>query len=193
MKKSVETTQPKAEEKAIPQEVKPFTKKDQANPKTKKEAKPVVVTPTPAPKPETKPVVNVEPPKPTAQVIEAKVIEQPAPLTLESLAKAIGLLRQDFESQNVKIEELLTLIAKKRKPATGGNGKVQIKDTVTGTIFKSKNNVYQTLLKGGKLADLVDQGVFGADPKKNSFGWYALNRAFPNRFVEVHPDAQAQS
>jgi hypothetical protein len=171
----------------------PFTKKDQTASKGKKEAKTVVATPTPAPKPEVKPVVNVEPPKPTAQVIEAKIIEQPAPLTLESLAKAIQLLRRDFDAQTLKIEEILMLMAKKRKPATNGNGRVQILDTKTQITYKSKNNVYQTLLRNDELTDLISQGVFGADPKKNSFGWYALNRAFPGRFVEVHPDAPAKS
>jgi len=65
---------------------------------------------------------------------------------------------------------------------------VQIKDTLTGKIYPSKNNVYQSLLKAGELDDLVKQGVFGSDPAKNSFGCYNLFRAYPNRFVEVKPE-----
>ena len=54
------------------------------------------------------------------------------------------------------------------------NGKVQIRDKQTGTIYPSKNNAYQTLLKSGELKDLVDKGIFGDIPEKNTFGWYAL-------------------
>jgi hypothetical protein len=187
--------------KPIPQ-AKPFTKAMQAKgvkpeAKISQVAKPVVPAPTPAVKPEVKPTAKVEPPKPAVQVIEVKpvekvVVEQPAPLSLESLQKAIILLRQDLDAPTLKIEEIMALLAKKRKPAANGNGKVQIKDTTTGIVYKSKNNVYQTLLRNNDLTDLISQGVFGADPKKNSFGWYALNRAFPGRFIEVRPDVPEQ-
>jgi len=40
-------------------------------------------------------------------------------------------------------------------------------------------------LKSGALKELVDKGVFGSVPEKNTFGWYALARAFPDRFEEV--------
>jgi len=63
-------------------------------------------------------------------------------------------------------------------------GKVQVVDKTTGEIFPSKNGTYQTLLKRGALKELVDKGVFGDDPAKNSFGWYALKRACPDRFEE---------
>ena len=185
MKKSAETTQAKVEE---PQ-VKPFTKEAQLRRKPgKKETKPSV---TPIPEPEVVQPANVVTPEPVVEPIPPIVIpiEEPAPLTLESLQKAIQLLRQDFDTHTIKLEEILTLVSKRRKPATNGNGKVQILDTKTQITYKSKNNVYQTLLRNDELTDLISQGVFGADPKKNSFGWYALNRAFPGRFVEVHPDA----
>ena len=178
-------------------QIKPFTKKDQVAPKGKKETKPIAATPTLASKPEVKPVVTVEPPAPTIQVVEVKpvekvVSEQPTPLTLESLAKAIQLLRQDFDGQTLKIEEILTLMAKKRKPATNGNHRVQVKDNETGAVYPSKNAVYQSMLKAGSLDALVKDGVFGSDPLHNTFGVYALFRAYPGRFVEVQPDMPEQ-
>lgn len=52
-------------------------------------------------------------------------------------------------------------------------------------MYPSKNNAYQTLLKSGELKDLVDKGVFGETPEKNTFGWYVLEREWPDRFEEV--------
>ena len=75
---------------------------------------------------------------------------------------------------------------RKRKPPAS-NGKVQILDKQTGEIYRSKNNAYQTLLKSGELKDMVDKGVFGDIPQKNTFGWYALVRELPDRFEEVKP------
>ena len=220
MEKSAEP-KTKREVKTKPEQVKPFTKDAQLGRKTK-EAKPVVATPTPTPTPVVKPTANVAPPKPTAPTIQKTQAEkdmeafnriqelkkQPtaneilvkkladrepeAPITLESLKKALDLLRQDFVALSMKVEETQAMVAKKRAPAANGNGKVQIKDTKTNIVYKSKNNVYQTLLRNNELTELISQGVFGADPKKNSFGWYALNRAFPGRFVEVKPDAAEQ-
>jgi hypothetical protein len=43
-------------------------------------------------------------------------------------------------------------------------------------------------LKAGELDALVEQGVFGSDPAKNSFGCYNLFRAYPGRFVEIKPE-----
>jgi hypothetical protein len=68
------------------------------------------------------------------------------------------------------------------------NGKIMIKDKQTGKIYPSKNNVYQSLLKAGDLNDLVNKGLFGDNPAKNSFGCYNLFRAWPNRFEEVHEE-----
>jgi len=80
--------------------------------------------------------------------------------------------------------QIQEILIRKRKPVTS-NGKVQIKDKQTGTVYKSKNNAYQTLLKSGALKELVDKGVFGNIPAKNTFGWYTLVREWPDRFEEV--------
>ena len=76
------------------------------------------------------------------------------------------------------------------KAIMGSRERIQIRDKTTGAIYKSKNNVYQSLLKAGSLKELVDLGVFGPKPEKNSFGWYQLKRAFPDRFEEVTADAK---
>ena len=89
-----------------------------------------------------------------------------------------------------QIAELQEALARKRKPVP--NGKVQILDKKTGQVFPSKNNAYQTLLKSGELKDLVDKGVFGDIPEKNTFGWYALVRELPDRFKEVKPEESIQ-
>ena len=70
-------------------------------------------------------------------------------------------------------------------------GKVQVLDKQTGEVFPSKNGTYKTLLKRGTLKELVDKGIFGADPEKNSFGWYALKRAWPDRFQEQSAEGQS--
>jgi hypothetical protein len=83
------------------------------------------------------------------------------------------------------IVELQQAIARKRKPVAS-NGKIAIKDKQTGTVYQSKNNAYQSLLKSGELKELVEKGIFGPVPEKNTFGWYALVRELPDRFEEVH-------
>jgi hypothetical protein len=82
------------------------------------------------------------------------------------------------------IVHLQEAIARKRRPVAS-NGKVKILDKHTRTIYPSKNNAYQSLLKSGELEPLVDQGVFGPVPEKNTFGWYVLAREWPDRFEEV--------
>ena len=89
------------------------------------------------------------------------------------------------------IAELQQTLAKKRKPVAS-NGKVQIKDTKTGKVYPSKNGTYKALLASGELKDLIKQGVFGDDPEKNTFGAYALFRAFPDRFQEVKEDPKSE-
>jgi hypothetical protein len=88
---------------------------------------------------------------------------------------------QEYSTQMTDVQSQLLL---KRKPTN--NSKCQIRDKVTGKLYKSKNNVYQSMLKAGELKDLVDKGIFGAIPEKNTFGVYALFRAYPDRFEEVH-------
>jgi len=82
-----------------------------------------------------------------------------------------------------EVAELVASQKPLRRPTA--NGKVQIKDKQSGKIYPSKNSVYQSLLKAGELKELVDQGIFGLDPSKNTFGWYALQKALPDRFEVV--------
>jgi hypothetical protein len=127
-------------------------------------------------------------PKPSSQKRppEAQTSSQDA----QDLTDQLAALTLTVQQQSEQITDLYTLLAHRRKPAT--NGKVQIQDTVTGTTYPSKNNCYQSLLKAGELNDLVDKGVFGNDPAKNNFGWFALNRSYPDRFEEVRDDGNAQ-
>jgi len=141
----------------------------------------VVVEPAPAVDPIPAPVEVETKPEPPSK---------PKPLTMTSLHAEIEELRKIVDGQTTLIKQLLEAPVRQRKPPTS-NGKVSIKDTVTGKIYPSKNNVYQSLLKAGELDDLVKQGVFGADPAKNSFGCYNLFRAWPNRFEEVHNQEQS--
>ena len=114
----------------------------------------------------------------------------PAP-TLENLFEELQSLKQLAGEHTNLITQLQETIARKRKPVSS-NGKVQILDKQTGEIYPSKNNAYQTLLKSGELKDLVDKGVFGDIPEKNTFGWYALVRELPDRFEEVKPTEETQ-
>lgn len=124
-------------------------------------------------------VTTLEP----ATVVEA-LTPKPKPLSLASLHALLEELEKKFSQQSELISQLLANPVKTRKPPVS-NGKIQIKDTLTGKIYPSKNNVYQSLLKAGDLKELVEKGVFGAVPNKNSFGCYNLFRAYPGRFVEV--------
>jgi hypothetical protein len=85
---------------------------------------------------------------------------------------------------DLKLEGFEALVAMKRRPPANSN-KVQIRDKQTNKLYPSKNSVYQNLLKAGELKDLVDKGIFGNEPLKNTFGVYALFRAYPDRFEEV--------
>jgi hypothetical protein len=112
-----------------------------------------VLTPTP--------VIIVEPP---VAAETPALPPKPKPLNMANLKVEVDELRaliQTLTTQMTDVESQLTL---KRKPAA--NGKVQIKDTVTDKIYKSKNNFYQTRLKAGELKDLVEKGILGAVPTK---------------------------
>jgi hypothetical protein len=151
-------------------EVEKMPKKSKKNvPETPTQAPPAEVTPEAA-----QPETIIEKPK-------------PKPLTLASLKAEIDELRQEIQSLTTQIADIQTL---RRKPTN--NAKVQIKDTLTGRVFKSKNNTYQTLLKEGELKDLVEKKVLGDNPEKNNFGWFALQRAYPDRFQEVKPDREKE-
>ena len=142
----------------------------------------VEVVTEPAPTVET--VVEVKP-QPVVEPTPASVPPpKPKPLTMLSLHSELEELRQVVDQQAILIKQLMETPARQRKPPTS-NGKVQIKDTLTGKIYPSKNNVYQSLLKAGELDDLVKQGVFGSDPAHNSFGCYNLFRFYNDRFIEI--------
>ena len=156
------------------------------------------VTPTPAPEPVqeehvTPPVEEITPtptPTPETKVEPPPTLEPPPkikPLTMICLKAEINELRALIQALTTQMADVKSLLALKRKPTA--NGKVQIRDKQTGKIFKSKNSVYQTMLKAGELKELVDKGIFGPIPEKNTFGVYALFRAYPDRFEEVHEQA----
>jgi outer membrane biosynthesis protein TonB len=133
-----------------------------------------------------------QPPEPHLNAPESTPqLEKPKPLTLVLLNQELQSLKHlvdDHSNLMVQLQEILT---RKRKPVAS-NGKVQIKDKQTGTIYRSKNNAYQTLLKSGALKELVDKGAFGDVPEKNTFGWYTLVREWPDRFEEVKPEEPQQ-
>ena len=129
--------------------------------------------------------------KPKAQ---APKPEAPKPEAVEPKFSDIKMLLDTLIAKVLdhtrQIAELQEALARKRKSVP--NGKVQILDKQTGEIYPSKNNAYQTLLKSGELKDLVNKGVFGDNPAKNTFGWYALIRELPDRFEEVKPAEKTQ-
>jgi len=111
------------------------------------------------------------------------------PLTMKYLYQEIQTIKAQLVEQSQLITQLQETLARKRKPVTS-NGKIQIRDKQTGTVYPSKNNYYQSLLKSGELKDLVDKGLFGDIPQKNTFGWYVLVCEWSDRFEEVHKAAQ---
>jgi hypothetical protein len=108
-----------------------------------------------------------------------KVVE----LKLSDIKLMLDALTASILEHTRQIAALQEALARKRKSVS--NGKVQIHDKVSGRTYSSKNSAYQTLLKAGELQELVGKGIFGSDPAKNTFGWYALNRAWPDRFEEI--------
>jgi hypothetical protein len=159
-----------------------------AEPEKSAEVEPLPVIEVVAkPAPTVEPVVEVKPPPIIEPTPTSVPPAKPKPLTMTSLHAEIEALRQIVDQQAILIKQLMVAPVKQRKSPLS-NGKVQIKDTLTGKIYPSKNNVYQSLLKAGELKSLVDANVFGTNPEKNSFGCYNLFRAYPNRFVEVKPE-----
>jgi hypothetical protein len=134
---------------------------------------------------------KLEAPKVPATPISTPASTHAPALTLKGLHQEFVSLRQVVADQAILIIQLQETLARKRKPVAS-NGKVQILDKQTSAIFPSKNNAYQTLLKSGDLKSLVDKGVFGADPAKNTFGWYALKRELPDRFEEIKAEEPQQ-
>jgi putative protein kinase ArgK-like GTPase of G3E family len=126
-------------------------------------------------------------PTPVTDVKSSTTTEQPpklTPLTMAKLQAGIDKLWERIQALNTQMTDVQSQLLLKRKPTN--NSKCQIRDKVTGKLYKSKNSVYQSMLKAGELKELVDKGIFGKEPLKNTFGVYALIRAYPDRFEEVH-------
>jgi hypothetical protein len=117
---------------------------------------------------------------------------QASPLTIEQLHQELKTLKDIVEDHTQLIAFIQVILSKKRKPPKS-NGKIQVLDKETDTLYPSKNNAYQSLFKSGELKSLVDKGVFGPTPEKNTFGWYVLERMMPGRFQEVNEDSQIQN
>ena len=132
-------------------------------------------------------VITVEKPKSKEDIKPTSTPKPEAkkPMTLSSLQKELEALKQTVQDHTQMIAELQSELSRKRRPTI--NSKVQIRDKQTGKVYPSKNNCYKSLLKAGELKDLVDKGIFGSNPEKNTFGWYALVRALPDRFEEIKP------
>jgi hypothetical protein len=138
------------------------------------------------PEPEKQQPQETKPTEPQPEPIPPQS-EKPKPLTLSYLNQELQSLKQLVDEHSNLMKQLQEILSRKRKPVAS-NGKVQIRDKQTGTVYRSKNNAYQTLLKSGELKELVDKDVFGDAPEKNTFGWYTLVREWPDRFEEVPPE-----
>jgi len=124
-----------------------------------------------------------------AKAVAPEIAKQEEPLTLEGIQKELNSLKELVLNHAQQITSMQDALTRKRKPTS--NGKIQILDKQTGEVYPSKNSAYQTLLKAGELKELVDKGIFGSDPEKNTFGWYALVRAWPDRFEEKKAEETA--
>lgn|GEM_PF-2393907 len=125
-------------------------------------------------------------PETTPVEVAPEPVEATKPMTMADLQQVVQSLTITITEHTQQIAELQEALARKRKAVP--NGKIQIRDTKTGQTYRSKNNCYQSLLKAGELQELVDKGVFGDTPEKNNFGWFALNRALPDRFEEIREE-----
>jgi hypothetical protein len=163
----VETPTPETNEKEVSQQETNLESSEQTNPTPEAEA-------------------QAEVDKETQQPTPTETPAKPKPLTMTALKAEVDELRQIVQALTTQMADVQSLLALKRKPTN--NAKVQIKDKLTGKTYKSKNNCYQSLLKAGELKDLVEKGIFGDNPEKNNFGWFALQRQFPDRFEEVKSD-----
>ena len=97
---------------------------------------------------------------------------------------SMSYLQEEIDYLTYQITELLKNPVRQRKPVESSK-KVQMLDKVSGKIYPSKNNLYLSMLKSGELKELVDKGIFGSTPEKNTFGVYALLRSWPTRFQPV--------
>lgn len=149
-------------------------------PKDQTPEHPIDLTPEP-PKDQTPELPEPESPaNPTEPIPNFKFLMNKSHAQLVADIEEIkGVLNE----HSLQIADLQAMMEKKYTPRS--NGKTKIRDTQTGEVYRSKNNCYQSLVKAGELNDLVEKGVFGVIPAKNNFGWFALNRAYPDRFEEV--------
>jgi len=171
-------TEEKTPEATLPVETSPEPVQEE---KATQPAEEVTLVPVPTPAS----IMNVEP------LVAAEIPAQPSKpksLTMANLKLEVDELRTLVQTLTTQMADVQSQLSLKRKPTV--NNKVQIKDTVTGKIYKSKNNVYQTMLKAGELKELVEKNTFGPSPEKNTFGVYALFRAYPDRFEEIHDQEQ---
>jgi len=172
-----------------------INKKRKPNPvkvtaKVTEETQPEITRPEPVQEEKVTQPVGEATPAPTP-VIKVEPPSKLKPLTMASLKAEVDELHKHIFDLTMEMADIKIQLALKRKPTA--NNKVQIRDKQTGKIYKSKNNVYQTMLKAGELKDLVEKGIFGDIPEKNTFGVYALFRAWPDRFEEVHEIEQTPS
>lgn len=132
-----------------------------------------------------------QPDEPEKAVTTAEVqLDTSQPPSLLNLQRNIEVLWRTIQEHSRQIQELQESLIRKRKLTF--NGKKQIRDRQTGKVYRSQNNTYQSMLKAGELKELVDKGIFGSDPAKNNFGWFALVREWPNRFEEIKPEESQQ-
>ena len=184
---------PTKEEKALPKPTEAEAKKSNPAPApksqvTSQKAPPIEKPPVPQPPQEKLSTPQKESTTTTKPEQPDQPKEQPqqslTPPTLESLYQEIQSLKTLALHHSNLISNLQEALSRKRKPVSS-NGKIQIKDKATGKVYPSKNNAYQSLLKSGDLKHLVDKGIFGTEPSKNTFGWYVLEREYPDRFEEI--------
>ena len=165
-------------------------KQTSRKPQKVEEEQPITETvPAEAQVPKQVEVAQPDEPKKAVTTTEAQ-LDTSQPPTLLNLQRNIEVLWQTIQEHSLQIEELQGSLIRKRKLAF--NGKKQIRDKQTGKVYRSQNNTYQSMLKAGELKELVDKGIFGNDPAKNNFGWFALVREWPNRFEEVKPEESPQ-
>ena len=109
---------------------------------------------------------------------------KPKNLTMAYLQEEIDYLMALDALRIYQNSQKSETIARKRNPPNS-NGKIQMLDKVSGRTYPSKNNLYLSLLKAGELTELVEKGLFGPNPEKNTFGVFSLLRAWPTRFQPI--------
>ena len=127
---------------------------------------------------------SMKSPKPKPEPVPEPIPVCTPTITLEEMRQQLTDLKEIVENHTKLIAFVQLVLSKKRTPVKS-NGKVSIFDKNTGITYPSKNNAYQSLLKSGELTSMVQEGVFGPVPEKNTFGWYTLERSMPDRFQEV--------